>query len=113
MSNLGLLVLDFACILTKVNELPIGMMNPLKATNNHWQQLNELEAAYERGEVSMEEVDAKVERLITDLNQEHREVLSLIFNGLASVWHEQKDTIIGAGLLGVATYAWLVLHQLA
>lgn len=46
-------------------------MNPnlLEATQEYWHKLNELEAAYQRGEVTLEEVDAKVEALMVELGR--------------------------------------------
>ncbi|MBW4420040.1 MAG: hypothetical protein KME13_12535 [Myxacorys californica WJT36-NPBG1] len=83
--------------------------NLLQATNDYWRKLNELEAAYQRGEVSLEEVDAKVAVLIADLNQERRESLAFVFNGLNSLWNQQKEVVIGLGLIGMLTYTWIVV----
>ena len=83
--------------------------NLLQATKDYWRKLDELEAAYKRGDVSLEEVDAKVAVLIADLKQERREALTFIFNGLTSLWHEQREIVIGLGLIGMLTYTWIVV----
>lgn len=83
--------------------------NLLQATNDYWRKLDELEAAYKRGDVSIEEVDAKVAVLIADLKQERREALMFVFNGLNHLWHEQQEIVIGLGLIGMLTYTWIAV----
>ncbi|MBW4539362.1 MAG: hypothetical protein KME43_09460 [Myxacorys chilensis ATA2-1-KO14] len=83
--------------------------NLLQATNEYWRKLNELEAAYKRGDVSLEEVDATVKVLMADLKQERREALAFVFNGLGSLWYQQREVVIGLGLIGMLTYTWIVV----
>ncbi len=84
--------------------------NLLEATNNYWRKLNDLEAAYLRGDVSLEEVDQRVKELIAELGQERRRTFSYLFNNLRHTWKEQREVMAGVALLGVATLGWLMIH---
>lgn len=84
--------------------------NLLEATNEYWRQLNELEAAYQRGEVSLEEVDATVATLMTELGAERRATLRFLMDNMSRIWHGQREIIISMGLVGVLTYAWVVTN---
>ncbi|BAS56885.1 hypothetical protein Q2T42_20435 [Leptolyngbya boryana CZ1] len=84
--------------------------NLLEATHEYWHKLNELEAAYQRGEVTLEEVDAKVKGLMTELGQSRRAAFSDFFSRVRRLWEEQRETIVGVLGLGVLTYGWLVVH---
>lgn len=87
-------------------------MNPnlLEATHNYWHKLNELEAAYQRGEVTLEEVDARVEALMAELGRSRRAAFSDFFSGVRRLWEEQREPIVGVLGLGVLTYGWLVVR---
>lgn len=83
--------------------------NLLEATNEYWHKLDELEAAYQRGEVSIEEVDAKVKSLMVELGRERRATLSYVLNGFRRLWNEQRETVVGVAIVGIITYAWVVV----
>lgn len=85
-------------------------LNLLEATHEYWYKLNELEAAYQRGEVTLEEVDARVEALMAELGQSRRAAFSYFFSGVRRLWEEQRETIVGVLGLGVLTYGWLFVH---
>ncbi|PSO51489.1 MAG: hypothetical protein BRC40_14095 [Cyanobacteria bacterium QH_8_48_120] len=84
------------------------MPNLLAATKEYWRKLDELEAAYHRDEVSVEEVDARVKELMRELGQARREMIAYILSGLSHFWREQKETIIGTAMLGVAVCGWAI-----
>lgn len=83
--------------------------NLLEATNDYWRKLNELEAAYRRGDVSLEEVDAEVKVLMAELGQARRESLSYFLNGLRQTWDAQRELVLGVTLLGSLAYGWWVV----
>lgn len=83
--------------------------NLFAATNDYWRKLNQLEAAYQRGEVSLEEVDARVKELMAELGQERRAALRFLWDSIGRVWQEQREVVIGLGLVGGLTYAWMVV----
>lgn len=83
--------------------------NLLQATNDYWRKLDELEAAYQQGEVSLEEVDARVATLMTELGQERRAALRFLLNNVGRIWQEQQELVVGLGLIGALTYAWIVI----
>ncbi len=85
----------------------------LAATNDYWQKLDALEAAYQQGAISLQEVDASVAHLMAELAQERRAALSALWNGLRQRWLAQKELILGVSLVGVLAYAWVSLNQLA
>ncbi|MBD1909224.1 MULTISPECIES: hypothetical protein [unclassified Leptolyngbya] len=83
--------------------------NLLEATNDYWRKLDELEAAYQRGDVSLEEVDAKVATLMAELGQERRAAVRFLLDNVTRVWREQRELVVGLGLIGALTYAWVVI----
>ncbi|MBD2101899.1 hypothetical protein [Leptolyngbya sp. FACHB-261] len=86
------------------------MPHLLEATKEYWKKLDELETAYQRGEVSLEEVDAKVPKLMAELGQERRAALAAIVSSWSRLWDEQRETVVGMSLLGIFTWIWLVLR---
>lgn len=80
--------------------------NLLEATNDYWRKLNALNAAYQRGEVSLEEVDAQVKVLMAELGQARREALVYFFHGLRQTWNGQNDLLAGLALMTVLAYGW-------
>lgn len=82
--------------------------NLMEATNEYWRKLNELETAYQRGEISLEEVDVRVESLMTELGQERRATVRFLLSSVSRIWQEQRELVVGLGVIGVLTYAWIV-----
>ncbi|MBM0744961.1 hypothetical protein JOY44_25930 (plasmid) [Phormidium sp. CLA17] len=83
--------------------------NLLAATSTYWRKLSQLDAAYQRGEVSLEEVDAQVKVLMAELGRARKESFRYFVNGLQNTWHEQRELLLGVSLLGVLAYTWLVV----
>ncbi len=82
----------------------------MEATRDYWRELDELEAAYQRGDASLTEVNAKVKELMTDLSRSRRESFAYLFSGIRRVWNEQRDAIVGVAGLSVLTYGWLLVR---
>ncbi|MGB7440260.1 MAG: hypothetical protein WA919_04270 [Coleofasciculaceae cyanobacterium] len=82
--------------------------NLLEATQDYWRKLDELEAAYKKGEVSPQEVDVRVHELMRELGQERRASLSYVLHSWRKMWNEQRETILGLACLGVVTYLWVI-----
>ena len=80
----------------------------MAATRDYWHQLDQLEAAYQRGEVSTAEVNAKVKALMAGLSRSRRESFTALWSGMGRFWEEQRDAIVGVAGLGVLTYGWLL-----
>jgi gamma-glutamylcyclotransferase (GGCT)/AIG2-like uncharacterized protein YtfP len=87
------------------------MPDLLEATNEYWRKLDELEAAYQRGEVSIEEVDAEVKSLMAELGRKRRAAFAYVMNSWSHFWHEQREIIVGVAILGIMTYAWAVVSS--
>jgi hypothetical protein len=84
--------------------------NLIEATNEYWRKLNELETAYQRGEVSLEEVDARVAILTGELGQERRAIVRFSIDNVSQIWSTQREIVIGLGLISVLTYVWVVIN---
>lgn len=84
-------------------------LNLLEATREYWRKLDELDAAYQKGEVSIEEVDARVQSLMAELGRSRRESKFYVLSIWNRLWEEQRETIMGISLLGILTYAWVVV----
>lgn len=85
------------------------LLNLLEDTNEYWRKLDELEAAYQNGEVSIEEVDAKVQLLMVELGRKRRAALDYVLNGFCHLWNEQRETVIGIAIFGIISYAWVIV----
>ena len=82
------------------------MVNLQEATKEYWCKLNELETAYTKGEVTIEEVDAKVYLLMKELGEARRKALAYWWNSLQLWCSERLEIIAGVAMLGIITYAW-------
>jgi hypothetical protein len=85
--------------------------NLLEATHQYWRKLDELEASYQRGEVTLEEVDAQVAVLMSDLGRDRRAALQFFFSNLGRVWDEQRETVLGVVLISVLTVTWVATNS--
>lgn len=104
------LVKGCVIIFTKVYKQNLAMFpRLLQATHDYWLKLDRLEAAYQRGEVSIEEVDAKVAALIADLQEERRATIGFFRDRLVHLWQSQRELVLGLSLIGILTYTWLVV----
>ena len=82
--------------------------NLLKATKEYWHKLDELETAYQQGEISLEEVDAKVAELMAELAVERRAAFSYFWHGWQHWLTAQRETLVGLAILVLVTYAWIL-----
>lgn len=87
----------------------IVMPDLLNATRDYWRKLDELEAAYQRGDVSLKEVDATVQTLMQELGRSRRLALRAFARQIGLFWQNQRDTIVATVLIGCLTYAWVVV----
>jgi hypothetical protein len=94
--------------LTKLTIFELTMPDLLAATRDYWRKLDEVEAAYKRGELSVEEVDNRVHKLMDELGRERRATLNFLFQNIRRLWDEQREILIGVGFLVLLTYAWFV-----
>ena len=82
--------------------------NLFEATNEYWRKLDKLEAAYQQGEVSLEEVDARVAELMADLAQERRAAFTYFLRSLGHWLTTQRETLVGLGVVALVAYAWVL-----
>lgn len=83
------------------------MPDLVEATKRYWQQLDELEAAYQRGEVSPEQVNTRVSALMAELGRERRAALRFLGDRLKDFWLTQKEAVVAVACLAVLTCAWM------
>ena len=84
--------------------------NLMESTKEYWQKLDTLDAAYKRGEVSIEEVDVKVAQYMTELGQERRFFFRFIRDRFHQLWQEKPDFLVGIGLMFALTWMWAAVN---
>ncbi|WP_099239379.1 hypothetical protein [Synechococcus sp. BDU 130192] len=82
--------------------------NLLNATQEYWRKLDALEARYQQGEISLQEVDAEVARLMRELGDERRRSLRSFKNMLQGWFRDQKEFVYGLLLVVVVAYGWAI-----
>jgi hypothetical protein len=83
--------------------------NLLEATQEYWRKLDKLEAAYQQGIISIEEVDAEVASLMAELGRKRRSALIYFLQGCQHWLAAQRESLIGLAVLGIITYAWVLV----
>ena len=87
--------------------------NLLEATKEYWRKLDQLEAAYQQGEISLKEVDKRVADLKADLTQECRAAFAYFQRGWRHWLTTQRESLIGLGAMALVTYAWVLARLIA
>jgi hypothetical protein len=80
----------------------------ISATRCYWRQLDEVEAAYRRGDMTPLEVDAEVQRLMIDLGTTRRQAFRDVWASAQHFLQQQRDLIAGTAAIGILAYLWLV-----
>jgi hypothetical protein len=81
--------------------------NLIEATQEYWRKLDKLEAAYEKGEISIEEVDRQVAFLMKELGHKRQTFITYFLQSWQHWFSQQKETIVGLVILGIICYFWL------
>lgn len=84
----------------------------VEATKDYWHKLNELEGAYQRGEMSLEQVDARVAELTRKLGQTRQATLNLLWSSFCHAWQTHQEQILGVALISSLTCFWLLLNPI-
>lgn len=87
--------------------------NLFQATKEYWRQLDELEVAYQQGEIPLEQVDARVADLMAELAIERRATFTYFWRGCQHWMMTQKETIVGLVVLVLVTYAWALTSPIS
>jgi len=45
---------------------------------------------------------------MVELGQERRASVRFLADNVSRIWHEQKELVVGLGMVGALTYAWIV-----
>ncbi|HZG37351.1 MAG TPA: hypothetical protein VEZ50_01605 [Nodosilinea sp.] len=80
------------------------------ATRDYWRKLGEVEAAYYRDELTIEEVNAEVKALMVELGQTRRLLLRDTWALAQTFVNQQGEALAGVAALGVLAYVWLVAN---
>jgi len=80
------------------------------ATRDYWRKLGEVEAAYYRDELTIEEVNAEVKALMVELGQTRRQLLRDTWALAQTFVNQQGEALAGVAALGVLAYVWLVAN---
>ena len=67
-----------------------------------------MEAAYKRDEMTLEEVDAEVKRLMTQLGNTRRQALRDFGASARYFVQQQREILAGTTVIGLLTYIWIV-----
>jgi hypothetical protein len=81
--------------------------NLVEATQEYWQQLDKLEAAYQKGEIPIEEVDRQVASLMKELGRKRQSLLTYFLPSWQHWLSQQRETIVALAMLGIICYFWL------
>ena len=80
------------------------------ATRDYWRKLDAVEAAYQRSELTLAEVDAEVKALMVNLGQTRRRAVRDVWATVQVFLQQQRETISGVAVVGVLAYVWLTLN---
>ncbi len=87
--------------------------NLLQATKKYWRKLDELEVAYQQGEIPLKEVDARVAELMAELAQKRRAAFAYLWHSWQHLLTTQRETLMGLAIVILVIYVWLLNHLIA
>lgn len=82
----------------------------MHATRAYWRQLDQLEAAYRRRELSLEEVNVRAQELMLELGQTRRRLLREFGATLGVFLQQQREVFAGVAVMGVIAYGWWLFN---
>ncbi|MEA5509750.1 hypothetical protein VB715_08235 [Crocosphaera sp. UHCC 0190] len=82
--------------------------NLFEATQEYWQQLDQIESRYKQGQISIEEVDREVERLMKQLGQKRRESLHFFRESWSNLISTHAELLIGLVFVLIVAYSWML-----
>ena len=83
------------------------MTDLLQATRDYWKKLDDVEAAYQRGELTVPEVDDRVHTLMAELGATRRQALKDLWASAQVTLSQQREAIAGTVAIGLLAYLWL------
>jgi hypothetical protein len=82
--------------------------NLQEATQEYWQKLNELEAAYQQGKISQADVDMEVAFLMAELGRKRKIAIRYFLESQGNWVIQQRETLIGLAVLIIISYFWFL-----
>jgi hypothetical protein len=80
------------------------------ATRDYWRKLDEVEAAFQRHELTREEVNAEVKALMVELGRTRRQGLRDFWAISQTFVQQQGEALAGVAALGVLAYLWVIVN---
>lgn len=78
-----------------------------QATKEYWQQLDRIESLYQQGQMSIEEVDQEVQKLMEQLGRKRRESLDFWLKSCLNFISTQREMVIGLVFIFAFVYIWM------
>jgi hypothetical protein len=97
-------ILGYKSLLT----VPPMFTDLLSATQDYWHKLDAVEAAYKRDEMTIEEVDAEVKHLMTQLGNTRRQALRDFGASARYFMQQQQEVLAGTAVIGLLACLWLI-----
>ncbi|MDJ0601919.1 MAG: hypothetical protein QNJ37_24140 [Crocosphaera sp.] len=82
--------------------------NLVEATKEYWQQLDKIESRYLEGELSLEEVDQKVEALMKKLGRKRKEALLFLTESFSLWVSSHRELLITLVFTLMVVYSWML-----
>jgi KaiC/GvpD/RAD55 family RecA-like ATPase len=87
--------------------------NLLESTKEYWQKLDTLEAAYQRGDVSLDEVNVQAAELMRELGRKRRLAISTAWNSIQHWLKMQKEAVLGLVMVSLVAYIWVLSNLMS
>lgn len=78
------------------------------ATRDYWRKLDQVEAAYQQGDLSAEAVNVEVQQLMSELGAVRRQALRDFSASLQYFVRQQQDAIAGTAAIALLACLWLI-----
>jgi ElaB/YqjD/DUF883 family membrane-anchored ribosome-binding protein len=80
--------------------------NLFHATQEYWYKLDQIEKAYYQNELTLEEVNAEVEKLMQELGQQRKDAYSFFRQQFSHFLTQYKEFVLGVAFAVLAIYFW-------
>ncbi|MEB3227122.1 MAG: hypothetical protein VKJ27_01950 [Synechocystis sp.] len=78
------------------------------ATQTYWRKLDQIEADYQQGKLSIQEVDQQVKTLMNELGAQRRAAFSSVWQGSRRWINQNQEWLLGLVSVVIAIYLWLM-----
>jgi hypothetical protein len=78
------------------------------ATQTYWRKLDQIEADYQQGKLSRQEVDQQVKDLMNELGAQRRAAFFSLWQASRLWINQNQEWLIGLVSVVIAIYLWLI-----